>query len=373
MAQAGVDHAQKDVRPVTSRPDSLHDLCIFYCMNNLDTLVASLKSFSDTNEDISSTFSLLLGNRLLDYYLACCIPSDNNLTYIDQLMQNSHLCNEISITRIGLVSPANMQELAKNSVQKLTLTCFDVDNLMMHAYRVLLENNLPHLTNLNLIEKCDEDGIVGLLNLLCGQSYDTNIVARSEAEDESENKSTESIAELDVAEAIGDTPTELDVAEAPTELDVAAASTKCHSIPINGASANRGRDEGEMEKSAKLDLVVPNLTSFSYEHVYSSMHPNCEPCCSFGWFYNLISKVLLCNSQLQSFSFVTMISNPIEWFLSRPKLPLLHNLQSLCLSFEYMDYAAHSDEIDMPYTNTFFANLPALSRLRYVAVLSYNR
>ncbi|XP_045214515.2 protein zer-1 homolog [Mercenaria mercenaria] len=360
MAQAG-SNEHPDGRLVKDCPDSLQDLCIFYCMNNLDILVASLNNISESKDDISSTFSLLLGNRLLEYYLCSCLPSEDKEQFVDQLMQNSQLCNEVNISRREVFNPDNVQELANNAIRRLQVTVFDEDSTTgtLEAYRDLLENNLSRLTSLGLYQKCGEESMTGLLNLLCGRDYDDDVDDFSDSDDESSNKN----------QGAGDNS---DMFEGTSVV----FNTKYHGFQIRNLDAqNEARTEtgtGADESSISANQVVSNLKSFSYEQVYTAIDPHRSPSHSYGWFYHLLSKILLGSKQIQSFSLVTVISNPVEWFLSQPKLPLLKNLQSLCLSYEDNHVAALSVELDIPYTKKFFSNLPVLENLRHLDISCNN-
>lgn len=347
MAYAGSTNPRDE--PYQDCPDSLQDLCMFYCMNNLDILVKSLYCISDVNDDISSTFSMLLGNKMLEYFLRYCLPSEDKEEYVDQLMQTSQLCNELCITRKGMLNAGNVQELANNSIKKLQLTVFDddIDKGIEKAYRHLVENS-PNLTNVSIYQKCEEFLLSDILNLLCGKENEAEMDEFSSNEDETAD-----------TKAAGD---RVDT------FEVVVANTKYRGFQIRNLNAlvsAGGEAKTETGKPViKSNQFATNLKSFSYEQVYTTAHPNFLPSNSFGWFYQLLSDILLHNKQLQSFSLVTSISNPVEWFMSQPELPQLKNLQSLCLSYEDSEIAAASGELEMVYSKEFFSNLPVLQNLR---------
>ncbi|XP_060571420.1 uncharacterized protein LOC132729630, partial [Ruditapes philippinarum] len=85
-------------------------------------------------------------------------------------------------------------------------------------------------------------------------------------------------------------------------------------------------------------------------------------------FYHLLTEILLRNKQIQSFCLVTVISNPVKWFLSQPKIHSMKNIQSLCLSFNCPEQVAELEERGIPYTKEFFSNLPLLENLRHLDV-----
>lgn len=334
--------------PYKDCPDSLQDLCMFYCMNNLDILVKSLYSISDVNDDISSSFSMLLGNKMLEYFLRYCLPSEDKEEHVDQLMQTSQLCNELCITRRDMLNAGNVQELANNSIKKLQLTVFDddFDKGIETAYRHLIKNS-PNLSNVSIYQKCEEFLLSDILNLLCGKENEAEVKEFSSEEDETVD-----------SKAAGD---RVDT------FEVVVANTKYCGFQIRNLNApvSAGRAEAETSKPVtKSNQFASNLKSFSYEQVYTTAHPNFLPSNSFGWFYQLLSDILLHSIQLQSFSLVTSISNPVEWFMSQPKLPQLKNLQSLCLSFEDSEIAADCEDLKMAYSEEFFSNLPVLENLR---------
>ncbi|XP_053393383.1 protein zer-1 homolog isoform X2 [Mercenaria mercenaria] len=357
-------------------PDTLQDLCVFYLINNVDILVQSLNKTQDTNEEFTSLFSLLHANRMLGYYNKCCIPCDHELPYIDKLMEHFYQCDEISITTTIPLTEKNVQTLANSckSVRRLDLTCFD-NNAQFAAYRGLLENNLPHLTSLKLSQKCEEDCTVDLLNVLGGRDFDANIDSsddddnnNNDDDDDDNNNNADDDATTAAADdddkqgATGNIKkTEGDSAE-KTDLQIDNLDTET----VTDTETVESEDKQSEIISNKL---ISNLKTFSYLQLDSCAHPNCEPCSSFGWFYALLSRVISSNQHLQSFKLVTIISNPIEWFLSQPDLSKLKDLQSLCLSLEFMDdYVADSDEIKMPYTDKFFTNLPVLQNLRHLDI-----
>ena len=339
-------------RPVQDMPDKLQDLCIFYCMNNLDVLVASLNNVTDSSDDVSSTFSLLLGNRLLEYYLSNSLPNEDDQQYLDQLSQNNQLCNDVKITRKEVIKPENVQELANNSIRRLHLSFFDDDSAsdVIDSYEELLENNLPNLTSITLYQKCDESLITGFLNLLCGRESDAEI-----------NTFRGSSGDLD---ASGDQSRGAE----SSSFEMVVANTKYHGFQIRNLNEGGGETVQEVDKdnrrSVEQSEVAPNLKSFCYEHIYSGMPPpSVSPNHSYGWFYQLLTEILLRNKHIQSFSLVTIISNPVKWFLSQPSICLMKNIQSLCLSFDCRDVAM-SEEQGIPYTKDFFSNLPLLDNLR---------
>lgn len=332
-------------------PDSLQDLCIFYCMNNLDVLVESLNNIQVANHDTSAMFSMLLGNKMLDYFLHCCLPSDDKEKYVDQLLQNDQLCNELCITRRDMLNAGNLQELANNSIRKLQLSVFDEDCNAgaEEAYKLLFVNCLAHLTSVSLYQKCEEVSASGFLNLLCGEDF---------WEEREQGKGCSNYSG-----AAGDSS---------GTFKVVVANTKYHGFQIKNLVVPATTEAETSCKAGKSvsrsDHCSQILKSFSYEQVYTTIHPDFQPSHSFGWFYHLLSKLLLYNTQLQSFSIVMAISNPVEWFLSQPKLPSLKTLESLCLSFVFSEIAAHSEELDIAYTKTFFANLPVLENLRHLDI-----
>ncbi|XP_053393381.1 uncharacterized protein LOC123564770 [Mercenaria mercenaria] len=411
-----------DASSVIDCPDTLQDLCVFYLMNNIDTLVQSLNKTQDTNEEFTSLFSLLHANRMLGYYSKCCIPCDHELPYIDQLMEICQQCDEISVTTTSPWTNILMFADSCKSVRRLDLTIFDND-LQLSAYSELLENNLPHLTSLKLSQKCEELCTVGFLNMLGGKDFDADIIVPDSSDDndnndddndnddddndndddDNDNNDDDNDNDDDDNDNDDDDNDNDDDDNDNNDDDndndddgdndataAAAADDKqgatCDFKKTEGYSAKKTdlqkgnldtetvtdteTVESEDKQSENVsDKVISNLKSFSYLQIDSNAHPNFEPCRSFGWFYALLSRVISCNQHLQSFKLVTIISNPIEWFLSQPDLPRLKDLQSLCLSLEYFDdYVADSDEIKMPYTNKFFTNLPVLQNLRHLDI-----
>jgi hypothetical protein len=356
MASLG-NSMQDGGRPVQDTPDKLQDLCIFYCMNNLDILVASLNNVSESNDDISSTFSLLLGNRLMEYFLSNSLPSEDKQQFVDQLTQNNQLCNEVILTRRDVVSSENIQELANNSIRRLHLSIFDDSTSeVIVSYEELLENNLPYLTKVSLSQKCEESQMTGFLNLLCGQEVDADIETVGGNADDLDNS----------INASGDQ--NRGKYDNPSFYEMVVSNTKFHGFQIRNLDGqNEGSGEtvqGAEKNTEDQSDIAPNLKSFSYECVYMGMRPPISAHHCYGWFYHLLTEILLRNKQIQSFCLVTVISNPVKWFLSQPKIHSMKNIQSLCLSFNCPEQVAELEERGIPYTKEFFSNLPLLENLR---------
>ena len=322
-------------------------------MNNLDVLVTSLNKISESNHEFESSLTMLLGNKMLRYYNQCGIPCDHEKPFIDELVKKFNCCTEISISNERSYTDENLMTLAKSfkSVKKLHLTCFE-SHYQLEALRILCENNLSNLSTVVLTQKCEEDETIGYLNLLGGKDFDSDIPDTSDNEnDDDDNDDGDDDDGDDDSDSDGDKKAERESKD----------GTNLQARTENGTEM----DTNEATENKSSDTFVTNLKSFSYYESYSGVHPNCRPAMYFGWFFNLLSGVISHNPHLQSFRLVTLLMNPIEWFLSQPNLPKLQDLHSLSLSFEYFEmYAANSSEMKIPYTVKFFTKLPVLRNLR---------
>jgi hypothetical protein len=207
----------------------------------------------------------------------------------------------------------------------------------------LCKNNLSNLSTVVITQKCEEDDTIGCLNLLGGKDFDSDLSYSSGSDDDSDDDN-----------------------KAASKNDGKAESKSTDGTDAQENTHNEAEmDTDEKLASKSLDNTDIDMKSFSYYQVYSGIHPNIRPCRYFGWFYNLLSGVISRNPNLQSFRLVTMLSNPIEWFLSQQDVAKLQQLQSLSLSFEYFEmYAAITEDMKIPFTISFFTKLPTLRNLR---------
>lgn len=313
---------------VRSVPDSLQNLCIFYCMNNLNVIVASLNRLALT-EERSATLSQLLGNQMLEYFMRCGIPSKDQQPFLDQLLQNDQLCNELILRRSGLLTYENICELSNNHLKCIELTCSLADNDKSKC--MLVQKNKEHLTKLSISQRGGEELAIALLSELLGQdtTSDTN---GSQHTDNSENKHSDFVANTKFVSFGG-----------------------CTVVPME---TRPSQSEPEIKQKAK------KLKSFMFQQVLSdrSFGRN-SPSYESATIYSLLLEILKQNQEIVSFSMFSVISHPAQWLLSQREIHSLQNLQSLTLSF----VNRYCQEVVRTEGNLdFFTSLPSLRCLRLV-------
>ncbi|KAL4236756.1 Protein zer-1 [Mactra antiquata] len=350
-------------------PESLQDLCICYCMNNLDVLTASMERFFAENEDVSASFSFLFGNRMLDYYSSSIIPTPENQIYVNQLLQNSQLCSQLSLKRRNMYTIENLEELSNNKLRSLDVYCSEyADARERETVGLIVEKNIGNLTSVRIAQDWEDGLTTGLLNVLAGIDYDTdssqiNLMKVSQGDMEGAAdlmaKGFDAVSDEKVKKWDDSLEDEAGSGDMPSNTKYQPFKVEAMEYDVESAS---GSSEQHLS-------VAPNLKFLSYEQVSTPFAPNFEPASSFGWFYLLFSRIFEINHNIHSFSLMSIISHPIGWFLSMPHLSTLQNLQSLTLSFEHIPmFAAVSNELEIPYVENFFENLPALKSLRHLSI-----
>jgi len=281
-------------------PDSLQDMCIMYCVNNLPVLVSSMKILRSVEDAVS--MSQMLGNHLLQYYTKFGINSSENQEFVNQLLQNEQLCNEVVIRRDGVLTADNIIDLSNNRIKSVEMTFFDSDicDGLLHAKRQLLVNNAKHITKICLYQRS-----ISYLQYICGLTED---------EDSEGSKLVEGVQ---------------------------------HSVPNNAFL------KSAMTSTIKQQFT--NLKSFSY---YNLRTPGNNPASHET--HSL--EPFLKNTGLQSISLLVEAPHPTKWFFNQPERFLWPNLQSLTLTcYSPIDgYLAAEQSVG----GDFFKNLPTLKQLR---------
>ncbi|XP_052819759.1 protein zer-1 homolog [Mya arenaria] len=352
-------------RKAFAAPDCLQDLCVFYCMNHLDVFVSALKA-SDMSAASGGSFPVLLGNKLLDYYMRCSIPK-YNLTFkhpdqsevdlLDDLVSNGHTCNEISVIHGEKVSADIFHTLSSNNLfRTVELTSFDGDEIagMKKVKCEIIKKSLKVLSSVKLNKLSDEEMFLEILCNLAGQSYLESESSSSEvAENTEDNFEDENMVAL---------PLQVDINEQFTVANTKYKPTKLQ--PNCDRNTNAQKD----------DFRCVNLKSFTYNQ-YASNFDNMNEVVirKFSLFVSALSEILENNLNLQTFCVTSALSYPLDWFLNLPFLPLLKNLQSLTLACVNVPNIRMEEMFAAPRHPDPLSMLPTLQNLRHLDISFWNR
>ena len=367
---------------MTGQIDSLQDICIFYCVNHLDTLASLLECSKQSSDEATASFSMLLGNRILEYYFKSHIAEDALQGCVDAVISNPQFCNSIFVNRKNMLTCENVSNLAQNAIKELEFTCFDDYRFIKDEFEILVQQNLKNLTRLKVKQKSTECDIEGLLQLLAGgdgfeskrkygtvseQDKNTNHPKEKKTKkclryfsklrnfDKSSKAKTKSVSSHSChpdAQLLSSTQNDPEVQStkmktSPSSSDSDMTDPTFESLSDTEISAH--------QKQRSAEQCIPNLFSFHYNMCYSSLENLTNSYSVFDRLCCIIEK----NTQLQSITIVSVMPNPCKWFLlNTDMVHKLENLHSLVLSH------ATKKNMDIELGSVLFSRLPELKKLR---------
>lgn len=311
---------EREITLPADMPDSLQDLCVFYCINNLQVLVSSLSRLSSAGEGVS--LSQTLGNLMLQYYTKFGIHSEDTQEFINQLLQNDQLCSELVVKRSGLLTEDNLTELSNNKLKCIELTYLDDDMSLLAAKKRLVMNSSEHLTKVCLCCRASQPLFPTQPVLVEDEDFD----------------------DWFVSEDIGDT----------------VSNTKFYmqGPPTLTVKSDDAKVEPQNERTLR------HLKSFQFQHVGSYEAGTYKRNSCIEVVQKQCEEILKYNTDLQRLSLSFLFSHPVKWIFSLPEMSSLKNLQYLTLSC--ITLGSGSDTEVHPSKDDFFTNLPLLKHLRYV-------
>ena len=142
--------------PVNS-PDTLQDLCIFFCVEHLECLTpghsgvsGSCVSYSGEGDTVTHEHDLptALCDKLLVRYIKTCLPdqkSGQKYDALQPLLRRKNVCSKLSLLRREILTENDICDISNSSITRVNLFCCNE----LITRNMLVSN--PQLTSLCLV------------------------------------------------------------------------------------------------------------------------------------------------------------------------------------------------------------------------------
>lgn len=162
----------------TNSPDSLQDLCIFYCVENLpslniQTVQKADNSYSDTGGGDAITspdqeLPVTLCDKLVAQFLKTCIPESHPPPYsavLHNLLKRKNVCSKLNLLRHEILAEANICDISNSHITGLNLFGCSEYSYSNSGIALLLKQNKGNIKNLRVY------GIFGSLDDIDDSPY----------------------------------------------------------------------------------------------------------------------------------------------------------------------------------------------------------
>ena len=147
--------------PSNSAPDSLQDLCIFFCVEHPECLNISEKTkASHTSDDgggdavVSPEHELpiTLCDRLVSQFLKTQILLlAVDRTTLNALLKKKNICSKLNLLRLNILSEANLFDIAQNQISNLNLLGCKEHSHVNDGIEMLIRMNKESLKSLRVV------------------------------------------------------------------------------------------------------------------------------------------------------------------------------------------------------------------------------